>query len=113
MSWIGDNFLGLQSQFLNFHLQVRFFSPYSSDSKIIDKSYTTFPSDFHKLICSGVDEMGKEILNTKYVSVPRGSEYFSFHLRNSSEEQLFQVEDERYELDSYLNMLDSTISALK
>jgi histone deacetylase complex regulatory component SIN3 len=59
------------------------------DCKIIDKSYTTFPSDFDELICSGMTELGKEILNAKWVSVPRGSEYFSFHLKNEEEERLF------------------------
>lgn len=82
------------------------------DCKIIDKSYTAFPSDFHELICSGMDDIGREILNTKWVSVPRGSEYFSFHIKNQHEEQLFMCEDERYELDSYLNMTRSTLEAL-
>mmetsp|Transcript_26223 Transcript_26223/g.26122 ORF Transcript_26223/g.26122 Transcript_26223/m.26122 type:complete len:150 (+) Transcript_26223:1153-1602(+) len=60
-----------------------------------------------------MDKIGAEALNSKWVSVPRGSEYFSFHQRNSSEETLFMVEDERYEVDAYLNMTNSTIGALK
>lgn len=57
--------------------------------------------------------VGRECLNAKWVSVPRGSEYFSFHLKNQNEEQLFITEDERYEVDAYLNMTGSTIKAIK
>lgn len=59
-----------------------------------------------------MDDIWKQVLNEKWVSVPRGSEYFSFHIKNQSEEQLFVVEDERYELDNYLGMIESTLNAL-
>ena len=65
------------------------------------------------MICSGIDDVGREVLNTKWVSVPRGSEYFSFHIKNQHEEQLFMCEDERYEVDSFLNMTRSTLNALQ
>lgn len=53
-----------------------------------------------------------KVLNEKYVSVPRGSEFFSFHIKNQNEELLFVTEDELYELDNYIGMTDSTIKAL-
>lgn len=56
--------------------------------------------------------MGKQVLNEKFVSVPRGSEYFSFNTKNQHEEALFICEDERYELDQYIRTTESTIAAL-
>ena len=46
------------------------------------------------------------------MSVPRGSEFFSFHIKNQNEELLFVTEDELYELDNYIGMTESTIMAL-
>ena len=59
-----------------------------------------------------MDDIWKQVLNEKWVSVPRGSEYFSFHIKNQNEEQLFVLEDERYELDNHIAMTGSTIEAL-
>lgn len=63
-------------------------------------------------IWTAMDDIGKQVLNEKWVSVPRGSEYFSFHIKNQNEEQLFVLEDERYELDNHIAMTGSTIEAL-
>lgn len=58
-------------------------------------------------------DMEREILNAKWVSVPRGSEYFSFHLKNEEEERLFHWEDERYEIDQYIDLTNNTLAALR
>lgn len=71
-----------------------------------------FPAEFPVQIWSGKDEICSQVLNEKYVSVPRGSEFFSFHIKNQNEELLFVTEDELYELDNYIGMTESTIMAL-
>lgn len=65
------------------------------------------------MICSGITEIGEQVLNPKWVSVPRGSEYFSFHIKNEHEEKLFLCEDDRYEMDAYINLTKSTLESLQ
>jgi paired amphipathic helix protein Sin3a len=50
------------------------------------------------------------ILNQTWVSVPFGSEDYSFQImrKNTFEEQLFKSEDERYEFDLTLLQLKRT-----
>lgn len=54
------------------------------------------------VISSGWTDLCEEILNKRWVSVPMGSEHFSFHTKNQYEEALFKTEDERYEHDQYI-----------
>ena len=78
-----------------------------------DQSYTVVPAEFPKSFYMGADEICKKVLNLTWVSVPTGSEHFSFHLKNNFEEQLFKCEDERYEYDMYVRMMDSTLNSLR
>lgn len=54
------------------------------------------PEEYPITICSGKDKLGRELLNERYVSIPSGSEHFSFkHMRkNVFEDSLFKAEDE-------------------
>jgi paired amphipathic helix protein Sin3a len=54
------------------------------------------------IISSGQSELDQSVLNKNWVSVPMGSEHFSFHTKNQYEEALFKTEDERYEHDIYI-----------
>ena len=52
----------------------------------IDQSYTIIPENFPKAYCSGQGPLEESVLNHKWVSVPIGSEHFSFHTKNINEE---------------------------
>lgn len=65
------------------------------------------------VISSGQGELEDEVLNKKWISVPMGSEHFSFHSKNQYEEALFKTEDERYEHDQYINVTKSTMESLR
>ena len=58
--------------------------------------------------------MDYQILNDQWVSVPTGSEDFSFKnmRRNEYEEALFNVEDERFEIDMVIDSNMSTVRVL-
>jgi len=85
-----------------------------SDCKRVG-SYTMLPKEYPKPICGGRTELCKSVLNDNWVSVPQGSEDYSFkHMRkNCYEEALFKCEDERYELDMVIQANLSTIKVLK
>lgn len=55
------------------------------------------------------------VLNHLWVSVPFGSEDYSFSImrKNSFEEQLFKIEDEMYEYDLNINSYKRTIKLLE
>jgi paired amphipathic helix protein Sin3a len=55
------------------------------------------------------------VLNDIWVSVPTGSEDFTFknQRKNQYEEVLFKCEDERYELDLVIELNTSAIRALE
>ena len=67
-------------------------------------SYVATPSSYPTL-CSGKNEIHKQILNDKWVSIPRGSEEFNIRSKNVHEFNLLRAEDERYELDHYFQKL--------
>ena len=56
-----------------------------------------------------------DVLNHLWVSVPFGSEDYSFSImrKNSFEEQLFKIEDEMYEYDLNINSYKRTIKLLE
>ncbi|KAK9172614.1 Sin3 like paired amphipathic helix containing protein [Cryptosporidium meleagridis] len=78
-------------------------------------SYLHLPKDYPIASCTGRIQSDKENLNDKWVSIPQGSEDFSFkHMRkNVYEENLFKCEDERFELDMVIENNRSTINALE
>jgi|JI9StandDraft_1071089.scaffolds.fasta_scaffold618755_1 histone deacetylase complex regulatory component SIN3 len=59
-----------------------------------------------------MQKLDESVLNFEWVSVPTGSEHFSFHNKNFNEEQLFKVEDERYEHDQLISITKSIITTL-
>ncbi|KAH8584017.1 Sin3 like paired amphipathic helix containing [Cryptosporidium sp. chipmunk genotype I] len=78
-------------------------------------SYLHLPKDYPIASCTGRIPSDRENLNDKWVSIPQGSEDFSFkHMRkNVYEENLFKCEDERFELDMVIENNRSTINALE
>lgn len=56
-----------------------------------------------------------DVLNNLWVSVPFGSEDYSFSImrKNGFEEQLFKIEDEMYEYDVNINCYKRTIKLLE
>eukprot|EP00924_Labyrinthula_sp_SR-Ha-C_P004134 snap_masked-scaffold_3-processed-gene-15.34-mRNA-1 protein AED:0.15 eAED:0.19 QI:0/0/0/0.5/1/1/2/0/1523 len=74
-------------------------------------SYRKIPKRFPILNCSERTKLCNEVLNDQWVSVPTGSEDFSFkHMRkNIYEEALFKCEDEIYQFDMVIEANKSTI----
>lgn len=79
------------------------------------RSYRQLPAGFPMQACSERSRWEQSLLNDIWVSVPTGSEDFSFkHMRrNVYEEALFRCEDERYEVDQIVANNHSTIRALE
>lgn len=86
-----------------------------SNSARNGSSYLHLPKDYPIASCTGRIQSDKENLNDKWVSIPQGSEDFSFkHMRkNVYEENLFKCEDERFELDMVIENNRSTINVLE
>jgi paired amphipathic helix protein Sin3a len=63
-------------------------------------SYRGLPKGYPMLSCSDRGKLEREVCNDLWVSVPTGSEDFSFKImrKNAYEEALFRCEDERYEV---------------
>ncbi|EEA04881.1 transcriptional regulatory protein SIN3, putative [Cryptosporidium muris RN66] len=78
-------------------------------------SYLHLPDDYPIAICTGRIDSDRQNLNDNWVSIPQGSEDFSFkHMRkNVYEENLFKCEDERFELDMVIENNRSTIHILE
>jgi len=78
-------------------------------------SYRRLPHGFPKATCSERSRMEAEVLNDLWVSVPTGSEDFSFKItrKNDYENALFRVEDERHEVDLVIEANVSTIKLLE
>lgn len=70
---------------------------------------------YANLRCSGRTDLCWSVLNDIWVSVPTGSEDFTFknQRKNQYEEVLFKCEDERYELDLVIELNTSAIRALE
>ena len=77
-------------------------------------SYVEIPK-FYPNKGSNFSELSKEVLNTKIVSVPHGSEHTSFRVnsKNDNEINLFQAEDQKYEYDINLMKIKRTIKLLE
>ncbi|KAJ8908667.1 hypothetical protein NDN08_005372 [Rhodosorus marinus] len=79
------------------------------------ESYKRLPPDFVVPVCRGRSEIEKRTLNDYWVSVPMGSEDYSFkHFRkNQFEDNLFRCEDDRYELDMVIETNAAIIAKLE
>jgi len=78
-------------------------------------SYRKLPNNFPRPSCSGRGPLENAVLNDSWVSLPTGSEDFSFkHMRkNQYEDNLFRCEDDRYELDMVIETNAATIAKLE
>ncbi|CAM9156410.1 unnamed protein product [Ectocarpus sp. 4 AP-2014] len=85
-------------------------------AKMCTPSYRELPQDYQVTSCSGRSTNEDAVLNDTWVSVPVGSEdsgSFKHMRRNPNEEQLFKVEDERFELDMLIDGVASAIARLE
>ncbi|CAH0480507.1 unnamed protein product [Peronospora belbahrii] len=78
-------------------------------------SYRGLPASYPIPPCSHRSALEKQVCNDSWVSVPTGSEDFSFKSmrKNQYEEALFKCEDERFEIDMVIETNASTISILE
>lgn len=79
-------------------------------------SYRALPRDYPAHPCSGRNEYEARWLNDLWVSLPVGSEesYTFRHMRrNTYEETLFRVEDERFEIDMAIDCNTATLHRLE
>lgn len=84
-------------------------------SHINQGSYIKLPEDYPKVVCTGKEAEVAEELNNDWISVVTGSEHCSFKVmrKNQYEEQLFNCEDERFELDMAISSYAAAIEALE
>eukprot|EP00752_Nemacystus_decipiens_P012829 g11361.t1 len=85
------------------------------NTKMCTPSYRELPKEHHGGSCSGRSAGEDTVLNDLWVSVPVGSEDNNFkHMRrNPHEEQLFKIEDERFELDMLIDGVAAAIARLE
>jgi len=78
-------------------------------------SYRRIPDDIPLPSCSGRTPLCDQVLNNRCISIPTGSEDFSFKAtrKNIYEENLFKCEDERFELDMVIENNASAIRILE
>lgn len=79
-------------------------------------SYRALPRDYPAHPCSERSEAEAKVLNDIWVSLPVGSEesYTFRHMRrNTYEETLFRVEDERFEIDMVIDSNGATLQRLE
>ncbi|GMF32386.1 unnamed protein product [Phytophthora lilii] len=78
-------------------------------------SYRGLPASYPIPPCSHRSALEKKVCNDSWVSVPTGSEDYSFKSmrKNQYEEALFKCEDERFEIDMVIEANASTISILE
>uniref|UniRef100_K3WZV4 Histone deacetylase interacting domain-containing protein n=1 Tax=Globisporangium ultimum (strain ATCC 200006 / CBS 805.95 / DAOM BR144) TaxID=431595 RepID=K3WZV4_GLOUD len=78
-------------------------------------SYRALPASYPIPPCSYRSKLERSVCNDSWVSVPTGSEDFSFKnmRKNQYEEALFKCEDERFEIDMVIDANASTISVLE
>ena len=81
----------------------------------VTASYRQLPHGLATPYCSGRTELCEQVLNDSCISIPTGSEDFSFKAtrKNVYEEQLFKVEDERFELDMIIENNAAVIRVLE
>jgi histone deacetylase complex regulatory component SIN3 len=77
-------------------------------------SYRSVPRDYPLPSCTGRTPLCDETLNDEWVSVPSGSEDFSYthYRKNQYEESLFKCEDDRFELDMLIETNASTMRVM-
>eukprot|EP01017_Pseudomicrothorax_dubius_P037298 TRINITY_DN5455_c0_g1_i1.p1 TRINITY_DN5455_c0_g1~~TRINITY_DN5455_c0_g1_i1.p1 ORF type:complete len:884 (+),score=251.19 TRINITY_DN5455_c0_g1_i1:221-2872(+) len=96
-----------------------FYKPLSeinfSDCDRCTRSYIRIPKLFPVVLNTGVTPEIDSVLNKTFVSVPQGSEHFSFTnmRKNQYEEALFKCEEERFELDVTINTFDKCLKLLE
>lgn len=86
------------------------------NTKMCTPSYRELPEEYQGTSCSGRSAEEEAVLNDTWVSVPVGSEdsnNFKHMRRNPNEEQLFKVEDERFELDMLIDGVAAAIARLE
>lgn len=85
------------------------------NTKMCTPSYRELPKEHQGNSCSGRSADEEAVLNDTWVSVPVGSEDNNFkHMRrNPNEEQLFKIEDERFELDMLIDGVAAAIARLE
>jgi paired amphipathic helix protein Sin3a len=79
-------------------------------------SYRALPRDYPPHPCSERSDFEAKVLNDIWVSLPVGSEesYTFRHMRrNTHEEMLFRVEDERFEIDMAIDSNAATLQRLE
>jgi len=78
-------------------------------------SYRALPRNYARPASTERSEPDDKLLNDAWVSVPTGSEDFSYKSmrKNPYEEALFKCEDERFEIDMVIDSNSSTISVLE
>lgn len=78
-------------------------------------SYRALPASYPIPPCSFRSKLERTVCNDSWVSVPTGSEDFSFKnmRKNQYEEALFKCEDERFEIDMVIDANASTIVVLE
>lgn len=86
-----------------------------SNCRTCTPSYRHLPDSYPSFTCAERTAADADVLNDEWVSVPTGSEDFSFKSmrKNQYEEALFRCEDERYEVDMVLENNASAIRVLE
>ena len=86
-----------------------------SNCEHMGTSYRSLPSDYPIPVCSGRTALCEAVLCDEWVSVPSGSEDFSYsnYRKNQYEESLFKCEDDRFELDMLIETNASTIRTIE
>ncbi|KAI8799910.1 hypothetical protein BJ742DRAFT_686639 [Cladochytrium replicatum] len=81
----------------------------------VGKSYYLLPKDWERPVCTGRDDIAKEVLNDDWVSHPKieSEGGFNAHRKTAHEEALFKCEDERYEFDLNIDANLHTIQLLE
>ena len=78
-------------------------------------SYRKLPKNMPRPVCSGRDDLCREVLNDDWVSHPTWASEdggFISHKKNLFEEALYRCEEERYEFDMNIKALQSVIVKL-
>ncbi len=78
-------------------------------------SYRRLPSNVPRPICSGRDELAKDVLNDDWVGLPvfLSENGFTAHKKTPNEDAMFKCEEERYEFDLNIESNLSVINLLE
>ena len=102
-------FLGIQKEKTKYRFNVPISEIDFANCPQSGISYRSLPRDYPLPTCTGRTELCHETLNDEWVSVPSGSEDFSYtnYRKNQYEESLFKCEDDRFEAQNLKNQLSS------